>query len=337
MKYEQAEQIQQIVEQAQKIVVLQADNPDADSLGSALALESILGDYGKDVWLYCGVDMPGYLRYLDGWDRVTNTLPSSYDAAIVVDASTTTLFDVLQDGKIRGVLASKPVIVLDHHAITDNPLTFAAVTLNDPSVSSTGELIYALANDASWPVSAAAGDFIATAILGDTQGLTNELASAETYRTMAALIDLGVDRPLLEEKRREAGKMQEKIFRYKGELIARTELYVDGKVAALAIPQNEINDYSPLYNPSALIQPDILQIQGVGLAIVFKSYDSGRVTAAIRANSSAPIAGLLAEHMGGGGHKYASGFKIEDGRSLAEIKSECLSYTQELLDNLNEN
>ena len=337
MNDEHIAQIQRIITAAQKVVVLQADNPDADSLGSALALESILGDYGKDAWLYCGVDMPGYLRYLDGWDRVTNTLPSSYDAAIVVDASTTTLFDVLQDGAKRGVLASKPVIVLDHHAITDNPLTFAAVTLNDPSLSSTGELVYKLSKALSWPVSPTAGDFIATAILGDTQGLTNELASAGTYRTMAELLELGVNRPLLEDKRREAGKMQEKIFRYKGELISRTELHAGGKIAFVSIPQHEINEYSPLYNPSALIQPDTLQIQGVGLAVVYKSYDSGRVTAAIRANSSAPIAGLLAEHMGGGGHKYASGFKIEDGRPLAEIKSECLRYAEELFANLDEN
>jgi nanoRNase/pAp phosphatase (c-di-AMP/oligoRNAs hydrolase) len=59
------EQIQQLVGDAQKIVVVQADNPDADSLGSALALEHILGDLGKDVYLYCGVDIPTYLRYLE--------------------------------------------------------------------------------------------------------------------------------------------------------------------------------------------------------------------------------------------------------------------------------
>ncbi len=335
--YTEAENIKDLVAAAQRIVVMQADNPDADSLGSALALESVLGDLGKDVWLYCGVDVPSYLRYLEGWDRVTNSLPSSYDAVIVVDASTTTLFEILQDANARGIIASKPVIVLDHHAITDNPLTFAEVTLNDPTRSSTGELIHTLAKQLDWSVSQTAGDYIMTAILGDTQGLTNELATADTYRVMAELTDLGVNRPLLEEKRREAGKMQEKIYRYKGELITRTELYLDGKVAVVVVPQREINDYSPLYNPSALVQPDMLQIEGVGLSIVLKSYDSGRVTAAMRANTSAPIAGQLAEHMGGGGHKYASGFKIEDGRPLSEIKSECLSHAQELFDKLDEN
>jgi nanoRNase/pAp phosphatase (c-di-AMP/oligoRNAs hydrolase) len=73
--YTQANQIKQLVESAQHIVVLQADNPDADSVGSALALEQILHELGKEPSLYCGIDIPTYLRYLTGWDRVDNQLP----------------------------------------------------------------------------------------------------------------------------------------------------------------------------------------------------------------------------------------------------------------------
>ena len=56
------EKIRAAVEHAERIVVIQADNPDADSLGSALALEHILGDMGKKVALYCGVNIPDYLH-----------------------------------------------------------------------------------------------------------------------------------------------------------------------------------------------------------------------------------------------------------------------------------
>jgi len=90
------EKIKQLVGDAQRIVIIQADNPDADSIGSSLALEHILGDLGKDVYLYCGVDMPAYLRYMSGWDRVLNELPSNFDLSIIVDASTYTLFDQLE-------------------------------------------------------------------------------------------------------------------------------------------------------------------------------------------------------------------------------------------------
>ncbi|MDB5186011.1 MAG: Phosphoesterase, partial [Candidatus Saccharibacteria bacterium] len=64
MKYEQATKINELVKDAHKIVIIQADNPDGDSLGSALALEQILGEMGTEPYMYCGVDMPGYLRYL---------------------------------------------------------------------------------------------------------------------------------------------------------------------------------------------------------------------------------------------------------------------------------
>ena len=41
----------QLIDAAQKIIIIQAENPDGDSLGSALALEEILGDLGNEVSL----------------------------------------------------------------------------------------------------------------------------------------------------------------------------------------------------------------------------------------------------------------------------------------------
>ncbi|MEJ0073024.1 MAG: DHH family phosphoesterase [Candidatus Saccharibacteria bacterium] len=256
-------------------MVVQADNPDADSLGSALALEHILGDLGKDVYLYCGVDVPTYLRYLSGWDRVLNDLPSQYDLAIVVDASTLTLFGQLEKNGQLGTLKSKPLVVLDHHNASEKPLDFAAASLIDSSAASTGELIFTLAKQFDWKVNAEAAGHIMSSILGDTQGLMNDQTSANTYRVMADLTDLGANRPLLEELRREYSRMPESIYRYKGELIARTEFLSDSRIATVTIPQDEINEHSPLFNPAVLVQFDSLQVTGVKLSVIFKTYDNG--------------------------------------------------------------
>jgi len=328
--------IKQLVSGAQRIVVLQADNPDADSLGSALALEHILGDLGKQVYLYCGVDMPTYLRYLSGWDRVLSELPSTFDLAIIVDASTYTLFEQLDKNGQFGWLKSRPAIVLDHHATVEKPIDFAAASIIDDQAASTGEVIFHLSHDLGWPVSAAAAEQLMTSILGDTQGLMNDLTRASTYRVMAELTELGANRPRLEELRREYGKMAGIIYKYKGRLIERTEFAAEGAIAHVTVPQAEINEYSPLYNPGPLVQFDMLQVQGVRLSIVFKHYDDGRITAALRANNGSPIAGQLAEHMGGGGHDYASGFKVVNGRPFNEVKSECLRYAAELLTKLDQ-
>src|ERR1700726_1357655 len=130
--YEEAVNIKEIIDQSKKIVIVQADNPDADSLGSALALEHILGDLGKEPLLYCGVDMPGYLRYMSGWDRVERDLPKQFDASIIVDASTMTLLEKLTASGQKGLLASQPCVVLDHHQTVDNEVPFASVMINDP-------------------------------------------------------------------------------------------------------------------------------------------------------------------------------------------------------------
>ena len=54
----QYKQVQELVAQSEHIIVLQADNPDGDSLGSSLALEAIFSEMGKKVTLVCTVDMP---------------------------------------------------------------------------------------------------------------------------------------------------------------------------------------------------------------------------------------------------------------------------------------
>ncbi len=328
------DQIKEILSAVQHIVVLQADNPDADSLGSALALEELLGEQGKTVTLYSSVDPPTYLRHIPGWDRVQAEIPSSFDASIIVDASTLTLFEKLSKSGQQGWVATKPCIVLDHHETTDNSIIFANVVLNDPSVSSTGELIYSIAKQLNWNITPQAGSCIMSAILGDTQGLTNQLASAQTYRVMAELTELGVNRVVLEEARREFTKMDPRIYSYKATLIQRTEFHVDGKLALVTIPQTEINEFSPLYNPAPLIQSDMLQTIGVQVAIVVKSYDDGRLLASIRAGQGAPIAAQLAQHFGGGGHDYASGFKLDGGKSLDVLKSEIISICGELIGKL---
>jgi phosphoesterase RecJ-like protein len=334
MQIPEAITIDQLVREAEHIVVIQADNPDADSLGSALALEQILAESGKIVTLYCGVDMPTYLRYVPGWDRVEDALPKAFDLSIIVDASTLTLLEKLKDTHQLAKLRTKPCVVLDHHAVVENEIDFATVLIQNTDVASAGELIFHVSTQLKWPLDRVSGAALMVSILGDTQGLSNNLTKQSTYRTMAELTELGVNRTELEEARRAAGKMPEAIFRYKAALITRTELSLGSRLAIVALGQDEINTYSPLYNPAPLIQPDMLQIDGVVVSIVLKRYDDGKVTGAIRTNLSAPIAAELAETLGGGGHPYASGFKIVDGSDYNSVKARCIDTTRKLLEKL---
>jgi nanoRNase/pAp phosphatase (c-di-AMP/oligoRNAs hydrolase) len=212
--------------------------------------------------------MPAYLKYLAGWDRVNKELPKQFDLSIIVDASTMSLLEKLVESNYKGWLSTKPCIVLDHHEIVENPVPFASLTINDSTRASAGELIYILSKELDWPLSVTAQELIMSSILGDTQGLSNQLASSKTYTIFAEMLEAGVNRTELEELRRQYSKMPPEIYKYKAELISRTTFSSDGKVASVAIPQNEINTYSPLYNPGPLVQGDMLQTEGVVVAIV---------------------------------------------------------------------
>lgn len=325
------DEIKKAIEAATKIVVIQADNPDGDSLGSALALEQILSDIGKDVYMYCAVSTPSYLKYLKGWDRVSSMLPNEFDLSIIVDTSANSLLEKLNESQERAWVAAKPVIVLDHHAEVECDIPYATIVVNTPHFVATGELIYELAIQCGWPISVEAGEPIMQAILSDTLGLTTDAPDGNTYRRIANLLDMGVDRSKLEEARRELSKMHPKVFAYKAKLIERTEFFFDGTLAISIIPEDELFDISPLYNPGALIVSEMSMVEGVEMSIAIKRYRN-KVTGAIRCGNAKPIANKLAQVLGGGGHAYAAGFKVEgDNINFAELKAEILAEAYKLL------
>lgn len=331
--YPEADTIRELVANATNIVIIQADNPDGDSIGSALALEQIIGDMGKQPYLYCGADIPSYLTYLSGWDRISKELPRQFDLSIIVDTSADSLLENLSVSGQRGWVAAKPCIVLDHHAV-EATIPYATVVCNHPTVA-TGELIYELTQQLDWPLNITAKEKLAVAILSDSLGLTTQATTARSIHVIAELVEGGVSIAELENLRRETMRKSIELTRYKGELLQRIEYFSDSRVATVTIPWEEIQTYSPQYNPSMLVIDDMRLTTGTDIAISFKLYGDGHVTAKIRANYGKPVAGKLAEHFGGGGHAYASGFKIPaKGRPFNEVKSECISYATELLNKL---
>lgn len=327
--YPEASSVREAIEQASKIVIVQADNPDGDSLASALALEEILSDLGKDVSLFCGVDVPSYLRYIPGSDRVVSELPKQFDMSIIVDTASDTLLEQLDKNGSKNWLAARPVVVIDHHA-TEATITFASVLVIHPAVA-TGEVIYELARQLNWNLNGQARELIAIAILSDSLGLTSEATTARSIHIIAELVEQGVKLAQLEDARRQTMRREPELIHYKGELLRRVEFHGDDRIATVTIPQDEINQFSPLYNPPMLVLDDMRLAKDVQVAIAFKIYDDGKVTAKIRCNYGSAIADKLAEHFGGGGHAYAAGFKITDGRPLDEIKSDTIKKALELL------
>lgn len=312
-----------------RIAVIQAENPDGDSLGSALALDYLLPE--KEVSLYCPVDIPKYLRYFVDWSRIGNEFDYQADGYIIVDTAAEVLLSKLLDDKaMRNRLFNAPVLVIDHHETEDDlPFGHQAIIERRPACC---DVIFQIARAEGLEISRQAAENLLAGIMSDTLGMTSETTTAETYRTAAALIEAGANVAQLEERRREFMKKSPRILDYKADLIKRVEYSLDGRLATVHIPWEEIREYSDEYNPNVLILEEMRLVEGVEVAVAVKTYPDGKVTGKIRATK--PVADRVAGYFGGGGHPYAAGFRIYDSdyqtvrKDLVKIVPELVSSVE---------
>lgn len=316
-----------MINSANKVIVIQAENPDGDSLGSALALEEILGDIGKKVSLHCPVEIPKYMRYIKGWDRVSSDFNFNADLAIIVDTAADVLLSkVLEIPGVRHYLETHPVLVIDHH-ITKSDLSFEHAMLSEDVVA-TGEIIYNLAVDAGWKTNKQAAENLMITIMSDSLGLTTQLVTPKTFSICGKLTELGASNYEIEQRRREYMKKTAEILQYKGQLIGRIEYFMGGKLAFVHIPWDEIQEYSDQYNPSILVLDEMRLVEGVEVCVAIKTYPDGKLTGKIRSN--APVSATLAAYFGGGGHDYAAGFRVYE--SIDKIIPELIEATGKVLE-----
>ena len=317
----------EFVQNKVNLCIIQAENPDADSLSTALALDYILDD--KNISLYCPVDIPKYLHYLKDWSRVTNEFDFKADGYIIVDTAATVLLSkLLDDPAIKNRLESAPVLVIDHHETPDD-LTFPHTSIIETRPAC-ADLVFQIAKDQQLSVNQTAAEYIMQGIMSDTLGLTTSSTTADTFRTAAELTELGANIAELEEARKEYMKKSPRILDYKAILIQRIKYHLDGKLATIHIPWEDIQEYSDEYNPNVLILEEMRMVEGVEVAVAVKTYPDGKVTGKIR--TSTPVAEQVAGYFGGGGHPYAAGFRTYD-TSYDEVVQgliECISnLTQE--------
>lgn len=312
----------------QKLCVIQAENPDGDSLGSALALDYLLE--GKEVSLYCPVDIPKYLRYMEDWSRVEADFDYKADGYIIVDTAASVLLSkLLDDTAIKNCLYSRPVFVLDHHE-TEDDLDFPHEAIIEP-LPACCELIYKVALEQKIEINQHAATYLMGGIMSDTLGLTSQSVTAETFDAMAGLTRLGANIWQIEEARREFMRKSQRILDYKADLIKRVEYSLDGQLATVHIPWEDIEEYSDEYNPNVLIIEELRLVEGVHVSVAVKTYPDGKVTGKVR--TDLPIADKIAGYFGGGGHPYAAGFRTYD-TSYDEIVQDLIKIVPDLTNQL---
>ena len=308
------------------LCIIQAENPDGDSLGSALALEVLLKD--KQVSQFCPVNIPKYLRYYKDWSKIASDIDYQADGYIIVDTAAEILLSkLLDDLTIKNLLYTKPVFVIDHHETPDD-LDFPHQSIIEHLPSCTN-VIYNIAKQTNLPIDQTAAEYIFQGLLSDTLGLTSAGVTSDTFRIAADLQDLGANISDLEEKRKEFMKKSQRILAYKAELIQRIDYLLEGQLSTIHIPWEEIQEYSDEYNPNVLILEEMKMVEGVKVAVAIKTYPNGKLTGKIR--SSLPISDKIAGFFGGGGHPYAAGFRIYD-TNYQDTLRELVSCTLKLIE-----
>ena len=180
----------EFLQNKKRVCIIQAENPDGDSLGSAIALDYILQQ--TENYLYCPVDIPKYLHYFEDWSRVEVEFDYKADGYIIVDtASSILLSKLLDDTAIRNCLYNKPVLVIDHHESEDD-LDFPHEAIIEP-LPACADLIYKIAKAENLTINKPAAEAIYSAISSDTLGLVSQSVTADTMHTMAELIELGAN------------------------------------------------------------------------------------------------------------------------------------------------
>ncbi len=313
---------------AKKIMIMQAENPDGDSLGASLGLEDILCELGKEVSLYCSVEMPKYLRYIPGWDRVGIEPDLSSDLIIIVDTvSATLLSKALEVPGMRHHLEAHPVLVFDHHGEVASDLPFDHELVVDADAVATAEMIATIARENNWAMTPPGASALMSGILADSLGLTTTATTSRSIRTVADLVDAGAVPSNIEAGRRELMKKSADILQFKGELLGRIEYHLEGALALVPITWEDIQQYSDQYNPSVLVLDEMRLVNGVEIAIAIKTYPDGKLTGKIRSNL--PIAEQVAGYFGGGGHAYSSGFRVYE--SYEKIVPELIAAVDKAL------
>lgn len=309
-----------------RICIIQAENPDGDSLGSAIALDYILDQTENS--LYCPVDIPEYLHYFEDWSRVSAEFDYKADGYIIVDTAASVLLSkLLDDLAIKNSLYSKPVLVIDHHE-TEDDLDFPHESIIETRPAC-ADLIYQTAKACELKIPEPATTALYAAIASDTLGLVSASVTADTMYTMGDLIRLGASPVEIDERRREFMKKTPRILDYKADLIKRIEYSLDGALATVHIPFEEIQEYSQEYNPNVLILEEMRMVEGVEVAIAVKTYPDGKATGKIR--TQIPVAEQVAGYFGGGGHAYAAGFRVYD-MSYEEILTDLIKILPEIME-----
>lgn len=305
-----------IIRNNERFVISSHVRPDADAIGSELAITEMLEGMGKSVRVINPSAPPKTLQFLDPDSRLEKIGESATakdicdtDVHIVVDTSAWTQLQGVGDA-LKKSQAIK--VVIDHHASSDD---LGAIEFKDTICEASGTLIYRFLQSGNIEITPTMARNLFCAITTDTGWFRFSATTSETMRIGADLIDRGVEPAeiyrLLYEQRSYARIM------LAGRILSKVKLENEGQLAYTTVEWNDfvVTGAAPVDTESLV--NECLTVAGTEAAFIAVEMQNRAIKVSFRSRGGLNVA-AVAEQFGGGGHKQASGATLKGPLAKAE-------------------
>ncbi len=287
--------------------------PDGDCAGSTLAVYNYIKDYYPDVDVRLYLEpIPNIFKFLNRSAEINSEFADDivFDLFITLDCG-----DLARIGNAAKYFESaKHTICIDHHASNQ---AFAEENYIFPKASSTCELVFELMDKSK--INAKIAECLYTGMVHDTGVFQYSCTSAKTMNIAGQLMEMGIDYPkIVDETFYTKTFAQNKIL---GQALLNSDLYLDGKVIATIISQEEMKRFDVLPKHLDGIVNQIRVTKDVLVALFLYETEEGDYKGSLRVNGEFDCT-KVAVAFGGGGHVKAAGFSISGNKE--EVLSRCL-------------
>jgi phosphoesterase RecJ-like protein len=280
---------------------------------------------GKEVKVICPDEAPPEYSFLPSYEKIEKIDFSSfdykdYDLFIILDSSSWTM--VTRDKGVKEF--DVKTVVIDHHK---SNAKFGDINVVDEKVSSCSEVLYLIFKDWGIEITGDIATCLLTGIIGDTGVFRYPSVTPQTMDVARDLMEKGADKN--EIIYHVFSSVDFDLVRFWGEVIRR--MVKEGNFIWSAIPYEIFKEYDEPglgKETAASSFAQIVKDTDFGLIIVEERPKTLAIS--FRSRSKKDVS-VLAERLGGGGHKDAAGAKVEGEyeEALKQILKEAEKFAQE--------
>ncbi len=280
------------------ICVYMHRSPDGDTLGSALALQKVLKNSGKNVCIACSDSVPERLLFVSEGkkDFVPEFEPK---IKVSIDVASEELL-----GKKYSSEAHTFDYCIDHHFTNTH---YAKNTIVLSTASSAGEVLFNLLEQTNTPIDADIAKFLYTAISFDTGCFKFSNVGTGTHLAAAKLVSFGLDTADINRRLFDVAPMKQLLL--EKTVIDNIQSYLDGKVSLCCITQSMLKGLGLEDGETDGMTNVVRRLEGSVVSVTMRQLSDGSIRVSLRSECDFNVADVAA-YFGGGGHIRAAGCSL---------------------------